>query len=231
MSNPSGGPDRQTGAFDLEAAVNDAAKVIKDPIRFYREMPTSGGFLKPLVFIVFMAAITGLIMMVVGLFEFGGQALVLGIGAMVYIPIFIGIFSFVGAAVMFVIWKLMGSEQNYQAAYRCVAYSGAVLPIVGIANLVPYLGSIVGIGWGMYLMAIASMEIHRLKREMAYSVCAALGLVLIVMNIANERESRRIGAQLEEFNQSLEDMTPEEAARAFEEIRRQIEGSNNEGED
>lgn len=220
--------ERRGGAFDLEALINNATRVIKDPSGFYREMPTSGGYFEPLVFMVIMAAVMGAIMTIAAVLGFGAQALVPGIGALIFIPIFIGIFSFVGAAVMFVIWKLMGTERNYQTAYRCVAYSGAVLPILGVVNLVPYLGSILGVAWGMYLMAIASIEVHRLKRETAYAVCAALGLVLIFMNIANERESRRIRAQLEEFGESIEDMTPEEAARVLEEILQGLEESSGE---
>jgi len=218
----------RSSAFDLEATVNDAVRVIMDPRAFYREMPTSGGFMKPLVFVVFMAAVMGLFMTIMAVVGFGAQALVPGIGALIFMPIFIGIFSFVGAAVMFVIWKLMGSERGYQTAYRCVAYSTAVLPVVGVANLVPYLGTVVSVAWGMYLMAMASIEVHHRKRETAYAVCAVLGLVLLIMNVANERESRRMRAQIEQFQQSVEGMTPEEAGRAFGEFLQGLEESMDE---
>ena len=222
-------------SFDLNAVIADATQVITKPDAFYRNMRTAGGFIEPMLFMVVMAAALGLFMTLLSFFGLGVGALAVGIGAIIFMPIFIGIFSFVGAAVMFVIWRLMGSERNYETAYRCVAYSTAVLPIVGVANLVPYLGSIVSVVWGMYLMAIASIEVHHRKRETAYAVCAALGLLMVVMNISSERESRRMRAQFEEFGQSMggiEDMTPEEAGRALGEFLQGLEeATDEEGEE
>jgi uncharacterized membrane protein YdjX (TVP38/TMEM64 family) len=40
-----------------------------------------------------------------------------GFGAIIFMPIAVAIGSFIGAAILFVIWKLMGSQEDYETAY------------------------------------------------------------------------------------------------------------------
>ncbi len=42
-----------------------------------------------------------------------------GFGMILFMPDYAAIGSFIGAAILFVIWKLMGSQENYETAYRC----------------------------------------------------------------------------------------------------------------
>ncbi|MDH3693991.1 MAG: YIP1 family protein, partial [Gammaproteobacteria bacterium] len=112
--------------FDISKVVDDAISVITNPTDFYRNMQRSGGFAEPIIFLVVMAAIMGVILTVFSLFgggRMGGMAI--GFGAIIFVPIMALIMSFIAAAVMFVIWKLMGSSESYETAYRCVAYASA----------------------------------------------------------------------------------------------------------
>lgn len=60
-------------------------------------------------------------------------------------PIAVAIGSFIGAAILFVIWKLMGSQEDYETAYRCGAYLMALAPITTLINVIPYAGAIISL--------------------------------------------------------------------------------------
>lgn len=46
----------------------------------------------------------------------------LGAASLILIPVAIGMFGFVAATALFVIWKALGSNQDFETAYRCFAY-------------------------------------------------------------------------------------------------------------
>ena len=221
--------------FDLGVLIEEAKQVIMNPVAFYRGMAKSGGFQRPLIFVVVMAfalAILITALSFVGFGQFGAAAV--GIGSLIIFPIGAVVGSFVGAAIAFVIWKLMGSEESYETAYRCVAYAGAIFPITGVIGMVPYVGSIVGIVWGMYLMVVASVEVHGRRQQSAYAVFGILGAILVLTNISGERQGRQMRVQMDGLGESLEgieDMSPEEVGQAFGDFMRGLEQSVEEQQD
>ncbi len=225
-AEPSGG-----GGFDLGVIVDEARLILTNPVGFYRGMHKTGGLQRPLIFVIVMAAALAIVSTVVSFAGFGQfGAMAVGVGSLIVVPIAALIGSFIGAAIMYVIWKLMGSEEDYETAYRCIAYAGAIYPIMGLIGAVPYLGSIIGIAWGMYLMAIASMEVHGRTQQNSYGVFGILGAILILVNVNGERQTRQMRAQFEgigetlgESFESLEDMSPEEAGQAIGEFLRGLE--------
>ena len=232
------------GGLDLGSLSDTAIQVIANPAGFYRGMARSGGFQQPVIFIAVMAvalAIVYTVLAFVGLGSVGGMGLgmgagvTMGIGSLIILPIAALIGSFIGAAILFVIWKLMGSDEDYETAYRCAAFGAAILPINGIISIVPYLGAIVGVGWGMYLMAIASIEVHGRQQQNAYAVFGILGAILIMANVNGERQARQmqqqfggLGETLGEQFEDFEDMTPEERGKALGEFLRGLEDGINE---
>ncbi len=106
-----------TSTFNLSKVIEDAKSVITNPVSFYRNMSKSGGFSEPIIFVIVMAVIAALLFTIFSLFG-GGRMAGAGLGILVFIPIMMLIGSFISAAIMFVIWKLMGSENNYETAYR-----------------------------------------------------------------------------------------------------------------
>ena len=226
--------------------LDDARAVITKPADFYRNMPKSGGFGDPLVFVVVMGAITGVIVAIMSLVGLGGAAgmgIAGGVGliAIITMPIFAIIGSFIGAAIMFVIWRLMGSEQSFETGYRCVAYASAIYPITTLLALVPYVGSLLGLAWMFYLMYVASIEVHGIAARTAMIVLGIIVGLLALLNIATERASRDMQANMEQFGKSFgdaigqvqtdtQDMTPEEAGRAFGEFLKGLEQAGREAE-
>ena len=207
------------GKARLNTIINDAGRILRDPAGFYRDMERSGGFVDPLIYVVFMAAGTGLIFAVLSLLGAGlTGAISIGLGAVLVFPIFAVGGSFIAAAMLFLIWKALGSKESYETGYRCIAYATVIYPVSAVLGLIPYLGSMVGVVWGMYLMIVATTEVHRLKRITAYIVFAVLGVLLIVSNFTAERESRRMAAGqkiVSEQQPGSEDKRPVEAGEAL----------------
>ena len=231
--------------FDVILA--DFRRILTDPTGFYRQMPHSGGFADPLIFILIMAFAAGLLMAIVSLFGVGFiGALTAGFAAIITLPIAALISSFIGAAIMFVIWKLMGSSRSYETAYRCICYASAIYPIVVLVGLIPYLGAIVGVAGGIYLLIIASVEVHELPRKSVLIVLGILGGVMLLFNLSSEYAARTLAHKAEKFGQQMEgigeqfkdfeNMTPEEAGKAMGEffkgindVAKEMEASSGQG--
>ncbi len=206
----------------LTTLIDDAQTVITRPVDFYRNLAKTGGYADPVIFVIVMAAITGL---VVGVLSIIGLGSPVGLAAIIIFPIFGLIGSFIGAAIMFVIWRLMGSAENYEAAYRCVAYASAIYPITTLLGILPYLGSIIAVLWGMYLMATASIETHQLAKKTTYLVFGILAAIFILLNLSAEVAQRQMSQKMEGMSEQFEslgkqfehadEMTPEEAGEAF----------------
>lgn len=213
--------------FSINSVLEDALQIIRKPVAFYKRMPHEGGYVEPMIFLGVMAAIAGLIVTVFSLFGSGlAGMMVFGVAAVIILPIAAIISSFIGAAIMFVIWKLMGSGKRFETAYRCVAYASAIYPISAVLGLVPYLGSVLGIAWGMYLMVVASVEVHGIQLNKAYIVFGILGALMIFGNVSSEMAAREAQARLEQMGMNMEDMegkTPEEIGRMVGEFMKGME--------
>lgn len=236
-------------AFNIGTVIEDAKKVITDPIGFYKSMPTTGGYANPVIFVVVMTlatAIIGFLLSAIGIVKF--NAIVGGavtIGMVIFIPIAAVIFSFIAAAIMFVIWKLMGSEKDYETAYRCIAYSSAIGPVIAVISLIPYLANLIKALWGGFLIYTASTEVHKIKNQTAMIVVGILTALNVFIGFGSERTARHWEGKLkglenatEQFEksakegsigdalqkiESMEDMTPEEAGKQMGEFLKGLE--------
>jgi len=229
-------------SFDLASILASVQKkamtVVTSPSAFFREMPKTAGFVEPLIFMVIMGIISGLlqtIFSIVGL-HFGFMAMT--VWSIILVPIYLIIGGFIGAAILFVIWKLMGSQESYETAYRCGAYLAVLMPIITVLGLIPYLGSAVGIALWVYFVVIASVEVHKIHSQKAWLVFGIIGAILIILNISGQITARKYSRQAEKFRKNMEETTSamkkqaeqmqkqaEEARRAAEEMQKQ-QGAN-----
>ncbi|MAT93057.1 MAG: hypothetical protein CME59_10695 [Halioglobus sp.] len=237
------GAPQPTG-FDLGTVIAQATQVITDPGGFYRGMAKGGGYSEPLIFALVMGVVSGLVFGVLSIIGLTGAGAA-GLGAVIFMPIGLLIGSFIGAAILFVIWKLMGSPENYETAYRCVAYSTGILPVVTIIGIIPYLGTVVRVIWGIWLMIIASTEVHGRSQQTAMIVFGVLGLLGLFSGLSGEHASRNVqeavernAAELEQRMQSLENLgvnkdgeiDPEKMGRAMGEFFKGMEEAAREAE-
>lgn len=223
--------------INFSAIPQTAIKVLTSPAAFFREMPKTGGFIEPLAFALVMGVIGGLIQAVlgvVGLRFVAGAAMALA--SIILLPIFIVIGSFIGAAIMFVIWKILGSQESFETAYRCGAYITVLSPIVTILGIIPYLGSPIGIVLMTFFIVMASVEVHNIPSQKAWLVFGIIGALLILLTVSSEFAARRVAREATKFQKEMEKASKEmqkqaeemqkqaeEAQKAAEELQKQLQ--------
>jgi hypothetical protein len=208
---------------NISSIPNIVIEVVKNPVGFFRGMPRTGGFFEPLVFMIVMGVAGGIIRAFFGLLGLGFMgSFLMALASIVIVPIMVVIFGFVWAGIVFVIWKIMGSQQSFETAYRCIAYAGAITPLTAVLNIIPYIGGVLGLVWMTYLIVTASVEVHSIKPKVAWAVFGAIGLIFAIFSISAQYSQRQYYSRMQSFHKgmeknmgNLEDMTPEEQGRAL----------------
>jgi hypothetical protein len=199
----------------FQGILNTAIAVITKPADFYRGMAKTGGFVDPLIFIVVMGVIGGLIQAVLGLAHLVPcYSVASALKSILYFPIASAIGGFIGAAILFVIWKLMGSAESYETAYRCGAYASAATPIMMILGVIPYAGGLIGLAWMLFLLVTASVEVHKIAAKTAWIVFGIIAAILAWGQLTARRTAQKMGTFEQPFGKPAKDMTPEETGRA-----------------
>ncbi|MFP4316326.1 MAG: YIP1 family protein [Desulfovibrionales bacterium] len=204
--------------FDLSTIPATALQVITSPASFYRQMSRTGGYVQPLVFMAIMGVVSALVGLVLSIVGLGSGGIGMAFAAIVITPILVAVFGFVVAAVIFAIWKIMGSFENFETGYRCVAFSSAIVPITTILGVIPYVGSLLGLAWTTYLLVVASTEVHGIEQKKAWVGFGAIAGILAIVSLSTEYAGRKMvkgfeGWQQQMESQNLEEMTPEEAGK------------------
>lgn len=158
-------------------------EVIQRPSDFYRKMPTTGGYADPLTFAAISYIIYGLLIalfnrgMMGGMYGYsggaGGFSLSMVIMAAIMMPIGGIISIFIGAAIIYIIYKVLGGTGTYEGTVRFVSYATAVL----VLSWIPIIGWIVGL-YGIYLYIVGGMFVHNVS--MGRSAIAVLLPTLLV---------------------------------------------------
>lgn len=202
----------------FETILETVRKVIMAPADFYRAMPKGGGFGDPLVFVVVLGVVSGVVQAVLSLVHLGAAgSVMMALGLIILSPVWIVVGSFIGAAILFVIWKLMGSNESYEVAYRCGAYTAAIAPITALLGIIPYVGSLAGLAWGLYLIVLASVEVHKLPAKKAWLVFGIIAAVLAMMSLSAQAGARKVQKGMTGWQQSMQgksgrQMTADDAA-------------------
>jgi len=212
---------------NITAILNTMVEVIRNPVGFFRRMPKSGGFVEPLIFMVSMGVAAGVIQAILAILGLGfAGSFLMALTSIIIVPIMVTIFGFVGAAILFVIWKIMGSQQSFETAYRCGAYSGGIVPVTTVLGIIPYLGPILGLVWGTYLIVVASVEVHNVAAKTAWIVFGAIAALFALISIGSQFAARRVTSGLSKWEQEMGktgEMTPEETGRAMGEFLKGLE--------
>lgn len=182
--------------------INKVVTLLTKPTAFFKEMPKTGGYKEPLIFVAIMGLIAGIITGIMGIVgvnsggvEASGGGLVSTAITVIIMPIIIAIFSFIGAGILFLIWKLMGSTENYETAYRCFAYICVFIPIAFIVAIIPYIGDVVMTSVEMYYLVLASVNVHNVETKKAWLVFGIIGVLLVLMGINTQMKKDKIKAE------------------------------------
>jgi hypothetical protein len=200
--------------INFAAMPQTAVNVITKPSEFFQGMPKIGGFLEPLVFAVIMGLVGGIIQAVLNVVGLGqvssyGGGMMHSFGIIIFMPIAVAIGSFIGAAILFVIWKLMGSQEDYETAYRCGAYLTALVPITAVISSVPYAGGIINMAIYVFYLVMASIYVHNLPSQKAWLVFGIIGAFFALMAISGEYRIRHASSEKDKWLKMGEDMRKE----------------------
>lgn len=195
---PDTGRTEELGATIKRAFI----EVMFRPDAFFSTMPRSGGYRDPLIFMVVMGVAAGLIKAVLGLVGLADMPTAMALAAVVITPILIAVFGFVGAAVLFVIWKIMGSDRDFETAYRCAAYGSAISPAAQLLHAIPYLGLVLGLAWWTLILVVASVRVHQVRRTVAMATFGIIAAVLAVAGVGAEVTAHRMADALKHAQQN-----------------------------
>lgn len=179
--------------FDLFRILRTAVWVVTSPVHFFKVMPRAGGYVEPLIFMVVMGFIGASLQAVFGIV--GLQPVELEIDAaslILMLTLVIVVSGFVAAAIYFVIWRLMGSQESFETAFRCNAYISALIPLTTILNLIPILAPGISIILSTIFLVIASVHVHRLPPIRVWIVFGALGLIFMMISITGDITMQRL---------------------------------------
>ena len=171
-----------TVSLDFEKLIDQAKQVVTDPQSYFKSMPQTGGLQGPAIFVLVMGLAAGLILFLLSIFglgNLGGQG-VFSLFAVVVYPLLVLIATFVGALIMWVIWRLMGSSKDYEVAFRCISACTAILPICALLSVFGALGALAQGLWGCYLGYLASLHVHKIKAQTAQIVFGIFALLNVL---------------------------------------------------
>jgi hypothetical protein len=208
--------------INFAAMPQTAVRVVTAPAEFFKSMPKTGGFVEPLIFAAIMAVIAGIIQALISILglSYAYVGFAESLGRIIVVPIVVVIFSFIGAAIIFVIWKLMGSQENYETSYRCWAYLMALAPIVAIISIIPYVGGIINIAIYVYFIVIASTQVHNIPSQKAWLVFGVIGAILALIGISAEYKARNMAPTAEQYRRTAEEIN-KQYLKQIEEARKE----------
>ena len=153
-------------------------KVILDPREFYREMPSSGGFENPLIFLGISAIFYFLLRIAV-------SDLVDAVNAFFLVGL---AYIFGPGVLMLACQYLFEGEGDYEGTLRLCSYAGSTLMLAWI----PYLG-IFAYLYSFYLVFLGTQKVHKL--DAAKAAIATLSTIvvatIIVIFVLGEDRVRR----------------------------------------
>ena len=210
-------------SIDIAAIPQTAVKVLTSPSEFFKQMPKTGGFVEPLVFMIAMGVAAGVLQSILSILRLQvGTGMAMGMASVIILPIMIGIFGFVGAAILFLIWKLMGSQESYETAYRCGAHIGVLTPISALLHLIPYVGAVVSVLLVTFFLVTASVAVHSIPSRKAWLVFGIIGGLLVFFSVSAELAARRIGREAVKIQKEAEEAAKQMQKQA-EQLQKQAE--------
>ena len=124
----------------------------------------------------------------------------------------------------------MGSQGNYETAYRCGAYLMALAPITGIIGVVPYAGGLMTMAIYVFYLVAASIHVHNLPSQKAWLFFGIIGVIFALLGIYAEYKARNMGSEMDKWRKMGKDTRKEyrksakEIEKSSEELQKKAEG-------
>ncbi len=210
--------------IDFAEIPQKTLKILTKPVNFFKTMPKAGGFLEPVIFVLVVSIVTGILHCLINIagLSYIDRGILESLGLIIFVPVAMIIASFIGAAIMFVIWKLLGSQENYETSYRCVAYLTVLAPIAAILGIIPYGGTVLNALIGLFFIVTASIHVHNIPAKKAWLVFGIIFALLAIMQIRAEYKVRNFTPSTEEVRKKMEELN-KQYREQLEEAKKQIE--------
>ncbi len=181
----------------LESVLPTAIGVLSDPKTFFAEMPKVGGYEAPAAFALAMLIAEGVILAVLSLVYLhpGGFFF-----SLIAAPILGFIAIVIGAAIVLFLANALGGQATLESSFRVVAYGSSIAPILGLAQVIPYLPLVV-IAYGFYLAIVAVVAVHQVEERRAWQVLGALAAAVLFLAFLVTMSTRRISSRLDDLGQ------------------------------
>ena len=179
-------------------------KLIVKPADFFRDMPRTGGILDPLIFVL-LASLLGVVLNAIELLMTSGVGMGMVTVWLITVPIVMVIMSFFVAGICYAAWAFMGSKENFETSYRCLAYMQILFPIMMLVSIVPYLG-LACIAWWLYLMVIATREVHKVSVKPALAVFGIIAAIVGLIYYSSVSSTMKSKERIEEYTKELQKM-------------------------
>lgn len=199
-----GGSASAGGEFDytdpIQSFVRTVREVLTRPSLFFAGIRRQGDFVNPLVFAVlcslFFAIFGGFLNMLNAIVSDTagvGGAIAGFVGSIIFTPILVAVFLFIGAGIYHLLVLLFVRPFNagYEATFRVVCYGSAILVVSWISSLFnlipligPIIGSLLGILIGVYAIVIQVLgirEVHSTTTGRAAAVVLLPTVVFLVI--------------------------------------------------
>lgn len=206
--------------------VQMALYIIVRPVDYFRTMPRQGTLTEPLAFGIVLSVVATLISALFGL-AFSQNDGVSITGLLIVAPGMIITASIIGAGILWLVWKALGSQQPYGVSFRCTIATLAITPITAVFAFIPFVGLWVNVIWTMYLLVVASVEVHGIGKRKAIiaftifgAVIAASSAFMSVGQAMLEEQLHEVGVSLAEFSA----MDKDQKQKILAEIEQNMQG-------
>jgi hypothetical protein len=141
----------------LNSFIGVMKTVLVRPRDFYQNMPTTGGFSPPFVFLAVCLGVSGIL---AAILNYGESRTIVALFVFFFFQV---IFSFIAAGILHLIaQQFFEGKGAYEGVYRTVAYAGVVylvtwIPVVGV---IPFL-------YGLYLQMVGLERVHKITAGQA----------------------------------------------------------------
>lgn len=180
------------GRLTLPAFIQWAVALFKSPRSFFQRMERSGGYGTPVLYLAGWSFLSAVISFLVAFVRPGQgigrglQALGLVVGPLGALAMAFGLV----AVYLFVIWHWMGSKENFETAFRIWAFMAPVGAVTALLGILPILQVVVSLAYMLYLIVIASQEVHGIDARRSWIVWGVLGGILLLFTVATVVASR-----------------------------------------
>jgi hypothetical protein len=172
-------PYEEPSALDgLKAWAGDlfgqASEVIMRPGEFFAALPAGGALGAATMFAVAMGAVAGVLGFVLRVFPLFSAVFTTPFAA------FAG--TVVGAVVIHALAVLAGGKAALEGSYRLAAYMAAFLPLIVVAQVLPYLHIAVA-GYAVYALILGVVPVHGIEERRAWSIFGPAGAVVLLLSV------------------------------------------------